>query len=610
MHARVLVVDMTTKTTQEEEIPRSYCEQYLGGRGLGARLLHDVIDAKTDPLGPDNVLMFVSGPLNGTRAFFGSKSVLVTKSPLSGTCLYTIASGEFCHNVSRCGYDVLLIRGRAEQPTWLNIQDGRVEFKDASRIWGMTTGDADYFVQQKVSPHASIALIGPAGENLVRYACIVTEGRQRNAFGRGGAGAVMGSKNLKAIAVHGTQEIGVADAVAFKEALRFVNKRLADASQFVADRRKYGTRGGMTMLNTAGILPTRQWHTGQYGGVKVFDRETIRDKWIISGESCAVHCPAPCYHWTAVKEGEYAGAIAFGPEYETIYAFGSNLENPRFDSIIAVDDLCDLMGLDTMSTGLTIGWATECYERGILTATDTDGIDMKYGNHQMLMGLVHKIAHRQGIGDLLAEGSMRAAAKVGQGSDAWAMTSKGLEFGGYECRGSWGQAIQYAFSHRGGCHHDLGLPARLELGSREATQVQGRGESVKGAACRRIIFDCSVTCTFPIDALGMESSSALLSAATGEDLSVPKLYEIGERVLNIERLFISKAGFRRPDDRLPRRLLEEPLPDGPNRGKVVPIETLKDDFYLTCGWDPQTGIPKAETLQRLGIELRFEGNEK
>ncbi|MBI2319689.1 MAG: aldehyde ferredoxin oxidoreductase family protein [Betaproteobacteria bacterium] len=604
MHAKALVVDLSAKTSQEQEIPRKYCDQHLGGRGLGARLLHDLMDPGADPLAPENALMFACGPLNATRAFFSSKSVIVTKSPLSGTCLYTVASGEFCNNLAQCGYDVLIIKGKAAQPTYLAVQDRTVEFRDASRIWGMTTGDADYFIAQKVPHKASIALIGPAGENRVRYACVVTEGRQRNTFGRGGAGAVMGSKNLKAVAVHGTGEVPIADAAAMRQAQRFVNKQLAAAPDWTAARRKYGTRGGMVMLNAGGILPTRQWHTGQYKDVQAFARDNIRDNWIVSGESCAPYCPMPCYHWTAVKQGEYAGACAFGPEYETIYAFGSNLENPRFDSIIAADDLCDLLGLDTMSAGLTIGWATECCERGILDSRDTDGIDMKYGNHQMLLQLLHKIAYRQGIGDLLAEGSKRASEKVGQGSDAWAMTSKGMEFGGYECRGSWGQAIQYAFSHRGGCHHDLGLPARIELGTPEATQVEGRAEVVKEAACRRVIFDSSVMCTFPVDVLGMEASSGLLSAASGSNFDVSRLYEIGERVLNVERLFISKAGFGRADDRLPSRLLTEPLPDGPNRGKVVPLEALKDEFYGSCGWDPQTGVPKTETLERLGIELR------
>lgn len=604
MHAKALVVDLTAKTTQEQEIPQKYYEQYIGGRGLGGRLLHDLVDPKVDPLAPENVLMFVSGPLNATRAFYSSKSVIVTKSPLSGTCLYTISSGQFCHNLSKCGYDVLIIKGKSEQPVYLVVLDRKVEFKDASKLWGMNTGDADYFIQQKVPANASIALIGPAGENLVKYACVVTEGRQRNAFGRGGAGAVMGSKNLKAVAVHGTGEVPIADKAALREAQRFVNERLAAAPDWKIDQRKYGTRGGLVTLDTAGILPTRQWHTGQYKDVQAFAPENIRKDWIVSNESCAPYCPNPCYHWSTVKEGEYAGARTFGPEYETIYAFGSNLENPRFDSIIAVDDFCDLMGVDTMSAGLTIGWATECYERGILSKEDTDGIDMKYGNHQMLLGLLHKIAYRQGIGDLLAEGSQRAAAKVGRGSDAWAMTSKGMEFGGYECRGSWAQAIQFAFSHRGGCHHDLGVPARIELGTPEATKVEGRGAVVKAAAGRRISFDCAVMCTFPMAILGMESPARLLSAVTGQNLDVPKLGEIGERVLNMERLFISKAGFGRADDRLPSRLLDEPLPDGPNRGKVVPLEALKDEFYGTCGWDPKTGFPKTETLERLGIELR------
>ncbi|MBI2319687.1 MAG: aldehyde ferredoxin oxidoreductase family protein [Betaproteobacteria bacterium] len=604
MHGKALVVDLTTKKSQEQEIPQKYYEQYIGGRGLGGRLLHDLVDPKVDPLSPENVLMFVAGPLNATRAFYSSKSVIVTKSPLSGTCLYTISSGQFCHSLAKCGYDVLIIKGKSPQPVYLLVHDKAVEFKDASKIWGMNTGDADYFIAQKVPAHSSIALIGPAGENLVKYACVVTEGRQRNAFGRGGAGAVMGSKNLKAVAVHGTGEAPIADAAALKEAQRFVNQRLAAAPDWKVEQRKYGTRGSLVMLDKAGILPTRQWYTGKYLNVQMFAPEKIRNDWIVSNESCAPYCPNPCYHWSTVKEGEYAGATSFGPEYETIYAFGSNLENPRFDSIIAADDFCDLMGLDTMSAGMTIGWATECYERGILTSKDTDGIDMKYGNHEMLLQLIHKIAYRQGFGDLLAEGSQRAAAKVGQGSDAWAMTAKGMEFGGYECRGSWGQAIQFAFSHRGGCHHDLGLPARIELGTPEATKVEGRGEVVKAAASRRIIYDCSVMCTFPLGVIGLESASGLLSAVKGQNLDLPKLYEIGERVLNMERPFISKAGFGRSDDRLPPRMLNEPLPHGPSRGKVVPLEALKDEFYGSCGWDPKTGVPKTETLQRLGIELR------
>ena len=605
MHGKVLVVDLTNKTTQEQEIPQKYLEQYLGGRGLGARLLHDFVDPKVDPLSPENVLMFVVGPLSATRAWYSSKSLVATKSPQTGTCLYTISSGMLCHNLAKCGYDALIIKGKSEQPTYLVVHDRKVTFQDASKIWGMNTGDADFLIAQKVPPKSSIALIGPAGENLVKYACIVTEGRQRNAFGRGGAGAVMGSKNLKAVSVLGTGDVPIVDASALNEAKVAVLKRLAAAPEWKAGQRKYGTRGALVMLNKAGILPTRQWHTGQYKDVQAFAPEAIRENFIVSNENCAEYCPNPCYHWTVVKEGEYAGAASFGPEYETIYAFGSNLENDRFDSIIAVDDYCDLMGVDSMSAGLTIGWATECYERGIFTKEDTDGIDMRYGNHRMLIELVRRIAYRQGkIGDLLAEGSQRAAATIGRGSDAWAMTSKGMEFGGYECRGSWGQAIQFAFSNRGGCHHDLGLPARLELGTPGATQVQGRGALVKAAAGDRIVFDCSVLCTFPMSALRVESASGMLSAVTGRNLDLPALAEIGERVLNIERLFNSKAGFGPADDRLPSRLLDEPLPDGPNRGQVVPLEALKDEFYAACGWDPQTGFPKTETLQRLGIEVR------
>ena len=604
MQAKALVVDLTTRQTEEQAFPQAYLEQYLGGRGLGARLLHDYVDPKADPLGPDNALIFVTGPLHASKAPYSSKSVLYTKSPQTGITLYTIASGSLCHNVARAGYDALVIKGKAESPTYLLVQDSRVTFRDASTMWGLNTMDAEYFIRQRVPAAASVALIGPAGENLVKYACVVTEGRRHQAFGRGGAGAVMGSKNLKAVAVLGTGDVPIADPAAFREAQRAVNAKLAANPEWKASQRRYGTRGGLGTLNAAGILPTRQWYSGQYKDIAAFDAEHIRQEWILDDETCGLYCPNPCYHWTVVREGEYKGALACGPEYETIYAFGSNLENPRFDSIIAADDQCDLLGLDTMSAGLTIGWAIECFERGLLSAKDTDGLELRFGDHAILAELLRRIAYREGIGNLLAEGSQRAAAQAGGGSDAWAMTAKGMEFGGYECRASWGQALQYSLSHRGGCHHDLGLPARAQMGSPQATRVEGQGEQVKAGAFRRIVYDSAVMCTFPQAVLGLESAAGLLSAVTGRSLGVPDLQEIGERILNVERLWISKAGIGRADDRLPDRLLKEPLPEGPGQGNVVPLEALKDEFYAAAGWDQRTGVPRVETLQRLGIELR------
>ncbi len=604
MQAKALVVDLTTRKSEEQEFPQRYLEDYLGGRGLGARLLHDYVDPKADSLGPENCLIFVAGPLHASSAFYSSKSVLYTKSPQTGITLYTLASGRFCHDLARAGCDALIIKGRAERPTWLSIKDRKITFNDASKLWGLNTMDAELFIREKLPAEASLALIGPAGENLVKFACIVTEGRRHHAFGRGGAGAVMGSKNLKAIALQGTGTVPIADFKAFKQAQHSVSVKLAANPEWRAAQRRYGTRGGLPALNAAGILPTRQWQSAQYKDISAFEGERLREEYFVDGETCGLYCPNPCYHWTMVRNGEYKGALACGPEYETIYAFGSNLENPRFDSIIAADDLCDMLGMDTMSAGLTIGWAAECFERGLLTETDTDGIKLQFGNHAIIGELLRRIAYREGIGDLLAEGSQRAAAKLGQGSDAWAMTAKGMEFGGYECRASWGQALQYALSHRGGCHHDLGLPARAQMGSPRATQIEGQGEQIKTLAFRRIVYDSAVMCTFPLSVLGLESASSLLSSVTGRNLDVPHLEQIGERVLNVERLWISKAGFGRAADRLPDRLLKEPLPDGPGKGNVVPLEALKDEFYRAAGWDQRTAAPQVGTLERLGIELR------
>ena len=604
MQAKTLVVDLTTRTSEEREFPQRYLEEYLGGRGLGARLLHDYVDPKTDALGPENCLIFVTGPLHASSAFYSSKSVLYTKSPQTGITLFTLASGHLCHDLARAGYGALVIKGKADQPTWLQIQDRKVTFQDASKLWGLNTMDAEFFIREKIPANASLALIGPAGENLVKYACIVTEGRRHHAFGRGGAGAVMGSKNLKAIALEGTGTVPIADVKGFRQAQHAVSVKLNANPEWRTTQRRYGTRGGLPSLNAAGMLPTRQWHTGQYKDIAAFESEKLREEWFLDGEHCGNYCPNPCYHWTIVREGEYKGALACGPEYETIYAFGPNLENSRFDSIIAADDLCDLLGMDTMSAGLTIGWAAECFERGLLTENDTGGIKLQFGNHAMLLGLLRDIAYREGIGDLLAEGSQRAAAKLGQGSDAWAMTAKGMEFGGYECRGAWGQALQYALSHRGGCHHDLGLPARAQMGSPQATKIEGQGQAVKNLAFSRIIYDSSVMCTFAAGVLGLEVPSSLVSSVTGSNFDVPRLKQVAERVLNVERLWIHKAGFGRAEDRLPDRLLKEPLPDGPNKGNVVPLEALKDEFYRAAGWDPLTAAPQVQTLERLGIELR------
>jgi aldehyde:ferredoxin oxidoreductase len=601
MLPKALVVDLTEKRAEVQEFPQRYLEQYLGGRGLGARLLHDYVDPKTDPLGPDNCLIFVAAPLHATRAFYSSKSVLYTKSPQTGITLYTVASGSLCHQIARSGFSALVIKGKAERPTYLVVRDGKVDFKDATKLWGLNTDDAEHFIRESIPSEASLALIGPAGENLVKFACIVTEGRQRQAFGRGGGGALMGAKHLKAVAVLGTGDVSVADPAAFREAQRAVNAKLAANAEWRGNQQKYGTRS-LGMLNAAGILPTRQWQTGQFSQIPVFEAPRIREEWVLDATPCGLYCPSPCNHWTRVKAGEYRGAITNGPEYETIYAFGTNLDNPRFDSIIAADDLCDLLGLDTISAGIAIGWAMESYERGVLNGY-SDGLDLRFGNHAVIGPLLRKIAYREGIGDLLAEGSQKAAEQLGGGSEAWAMANKNMEFGGYECRASWGQALQFALSHRGGCHHDLGLPARKELGQPQATRVEGQGAKVQGYAAARIVYDSAVMCGFPQAVLGLEPPSLLLSAVTGRDLSVPRLEEIGERILHTERLYISKAGFTRDDDRLPDRLTKEPLPDGPGQGHVVPLEALKDEFYAHVGWDLATGRPKAETLARYGIDV-------
>ena len=326
---------------------------------------------------------------------------------------------------------------------------------------------------------------------------------------------------------------------------------------------------------------------------------------MISNVNCAPYCPTPCYHWMKVTEGEYKGAISCGPEYETVYAFGPAFDNPRFDSIIAADDLCDLMGVDTISMGCSIDWLAETVEKGLISKDQCAGLDIRMGQHQILLPLIRKAAYREGfIGELLAIGSKRASEQIGGGSDHWAMHSKGLEFGGYEARGSYAQAIQYACSHRGGCHHDLGLPVRIDMGKPSALSVEGKGEAVRGTAFQRIIYDSAVMCTFPLSVLGSESALGLINAATGRNLSVEEATVICDRILQTERLYQNRAGFRREHDRLPGRLTKDPLPDGPSKGSVVPLDPLLDEFYRANDWDLETGIVNQKKLDSLGIDIK------
>jgi aldehyde:ferredoxin oxidoreductase len=594
MNGKILRVDLTTGKAQAEELDSKDVQKFLGGRGLGAALLLRELQPGIEPLSPQNKLIFSIGPLTGTGLSGTSKYAVHTKSPLTGIYLFAVSSRHFGPELKKCGYDALIVEGKAAEPSYLLVTDDKVEVRKAAHLWGLTTDHTEKFVQREVSGSARVASIGPAGENLVPYACIINdEGR---AAGRGGAGAVMGSKNLKAIALQGSQRVTVADADAYKALLKRAVTEIQNNPRTEKIFQRYGTSSTVSSMNEAGIMPFRNWQMVRSPIGDQISGDVMRENYLICSTNCPP-CITKCSKLCAVKEGPYAGTVSEGPEYETIYAFGGCCEFADFGAILYADAFCDRYGLDTMSTGVSIGFAMECYERGIIGPGDTGGLELQFGDHQSLPKLLHDIAYRHGFGNVLAEGTRRMSEQFGQGSQDFAMQAKGMELGGYDPRGVKGMALVYACGPRGGCHHAGGrtIPQEVSSGQYDRFTPEGKGALVKDSREQRVLVDSAVICSFT--SVQKPTLTELISAATGFDFSLEDLYHLSDRVSNVERAFNVREGVRREADTLPRRLLNEPL-----EGQVVELDTLLDDFYAACGWDPTTGIPTRQKLHDLDLD--------
>ena len=602
-HSRMLTIDLSNRSSAVEEIPETIVRQYIGGRGLGAYLLYKLVPVKADPLGPENHVIFTAGPLSGTGFFYSSKANVTTKSPLTNIYLYSICSGILAQEMRKAGFWAIDITGVAGSPTYLAIHDGTVEFRDATALWGMETAAAQKLMlgEQSATKAATVG-IGPAGEQLVRYAALFGSGDLYRCFGRGGAGAVMGSKKLKGLVMTGSGKVEILYKDKFKAAKAEVTKRLnTDFKQWGEWWRRYETTADLETTNELGIIPTRNWQTGQFEGWRGIDKSTAPMGWPEKVRPCGPYCPTAGTREVVVKDGPYQGARS-DIEWEAVYAFGSQCGVDKMEAVIAASQLCDEFGIDNMTAGLTIGFAMECFEKGLIGLKDTDGIELRFGNDAAMMAALKKLVTLEGFGRQLAKGTKRLSEEI-KGSEGFAMHAKGMEFGGYECRGLNGQALQFAISARGGCHHAYGLPARAETMDGTRLNVEGKGEQVKNAAIGRILGDSLILCTFPGPMYTREMQADALSSLFTQPWSVAELNEAGERVMCKERLFNMREGLTRKDDTLPDRLLKEPKPDGPTKGAVVPLEELKDKFYAAMGYDMTTGNPSAEVLKRLGIEL-------
>ena len=596
---KILRVDLTERRISTEKLDAEIAKKFIGGKGLGAKILYDSLKLGTDPLSPENILIFASGPLTATLAPTSARWAVVTKSPLTNIFLDCQVGGYFGAAMKLAGFDCIIMEGKADSPVYLWVHDGNAEILNAGDLWGKGCFETENTLKKRLGESAHVASIGPAGENLVRYACISVD-KYRQA-GRGGAGAVMGSKNLKAVAVRSASyKIEYADPEGFREAAKKALKVIRENS-FIPLRRKYGTPVWVAPVNKAALLPTRNFRTGVFEKAENISGETMRDKIVVKDGTC-YNCIIQCWKYTHVESGKYKVDELAGPEYESIALLGSDCGVGSIEAVAHASMLCDDLGLDTISTGNSIAFAMECYERGLLTAEDTDGLELKFGNADAEIEMVKKIAYRKGLGNLLAEGVRRASKKIGDGSERFAMHVKGLEIPGYDPRGAFGMALAYATSDRGACHQRAWtVRAEIEGKLEPRFSTKGRARFVKETQDERAMCFSLVLCDFA--PLEVKHFVELLNKATGFNFTVEDYLKTGERIWNLTRLFNVREGITRKDDTLPPRFMEEPLPEGTTKGQVVTKEMLDemlDEYYALRGWD-KNGVPTEEKLKELGL---------
>jgi len=606
---KILRVNLAKESILQEDIPEDMARKFLGGRGLATKYLFDELEPGADPLGPENKLIFMSGLLTGTPSPSASRYSIVTKSPLTGIWAQSSSGGRWGVDLKHSGFDGIIFEGASEKPVYLIIDNEKAELRDAAELWGKNVSETTWLLKKTLGNAFNVAAIGLAGESLVSYAAVMND--LHRAAGRCGVGAVMGSKRLKAIAVRGSKEIAIAQEKAFHE-VAGKQFELLNESILGAGLEAYGTALVLDMVNVCGGLPTRNWQTGVCSFAEKINGESLSEKVLVSPVGC-FSCPIKCGRNSEIRKGPYEGQKGEGPEYESIGTFGAMCDISDLEAITMAHYLCNDYGLDTISCGNTIAFTMECFERGILTKEDSDGLEIAFGNADTMIQLVHKIAKREGIGNLLAEGTRHMARRLGRGSERFAMNVKGLELPAYDSRGAKITGLAFATANRGGDHITAYVQAPTYLAAPflviEESEIQDplkenpqEAKVVKELEDALTVFDAAGCCKFMGLALDADEWSAIVATLTGWDFGVEEFRKTGERIYNLERVFNIREGITRADDTLPKRLLEEPLPEGPAEGQVNNLEILLDPYYEFRGWDKDTGGPTPEKLRELGLE--------
>lgn len=613
---KIGVVDLTQNKTSTIETEEDLIKLYLGGRGFVMKLLFDLIPDGADPLGEENVLVFAPGPLNGTLSPTGGRWMVGAKSPATGILVSGNGGGMWGAEIKWAGFDALVIKGRAKEPCYLMVSNDTIEILPARDLWGKDTWETEEIIQAHHSdPQIRVMSIGIAGENQVPMASVFSEKVHHG--GRGGTGAVMGSKNLKAVAVRGTKGVDIADPKALIAEAAKINEIIKTESQYPIYS-KFGSPRNTTGYAKLGGLTTRNGQSGTFEGFEKIEAQNFHDQTKLMGYTkCCFSCSMPCFHQHLVSEGKYTGVFGSGLQNSTIQCFGSKIGNDNPAALFAFHITANRYGLDEISAGLAIAFAMECYQRKIITSKDIDGIELEWGNDEAVMELLGQMARGEGLGKILGQGTQHAARKLGGGSEKFALQVKNLEISTVDPRVFPGWALGYAVASRGADHMrafptwEFGGSSEEDLmkimgspttGERSDTANKGRG--VAFSEDIRAVTDCLQMCkTFSARKIGMpETIVGLLNAVTGRGWTEAQLLQIGERINNLERLFNLRHGLKPTDDTLPARVLEEPLPDGASKGMVVDLEPLLDEYYHARDWSRDTGYPSPEKLNQLGLD--------
>jgi len=595
---KVLRVDLSREQASVEDLDAKAAEKFLGGRGYAAKVLYEETSKGFDPLGNDSLLVFMTGPATGTLVPTGNRTALVFKSPLTGGFAHSTVGGHFGPELKFAGYDGIVVRGRSSRPVYLWINDERAEIRDAKDLWGKNTFETELKIRKESNDNEMrVASIGKAGESLCAIANVTVDFYR--SFGRGGAGAVMGSKALKAMAIKGARRgIEVPDIEALSKHVQELYRKLQIPGWTLP---KYGTPGMLLTANSQKVLPTRNFQRTSFEEIEKIGPEQIKKELVKKDKACYA-CPVYCGKFSVVEEGPYKSQ-AEGPEFETLYALGSCCGNSNLKAVLKANMLSDMHGLDTMSLGVTISFAMECYERGLLNQGDMDGLDLSWGNADAMLTLIDRIADKKGFGGVLADGVRKAAERIGKNSSAYAMHVKGMELPGYDPRGLQGTGLGYATSNRGACHSSHYVLTPELSGKVNRFETQGKGALAKELQDLMAVLDSLVICKFVRYAFGMtaEGYTETIRLVTGRPVDSAEVATIGERIFNIERMFNLREGMGRAEDTLPRRFLEEPADVGASEPQVVRLDEMLDDYYVNRGYDKQ-GRPTKERLKQLGLE--------